>query len=135
MSIGNFITEIRQLRHWFGYGAELLWIRVRLLRLDVVEQIRSVVLLIAATLGACMVFFLGIISLLFALNSLLSETARIWTFSGLAIGFLLVLLILIVCMIKLWRKQGRFMEETLEAMHDDFSYLHQRPLPREKHHD
>lgn len=135
MSIGDFITEIRQIRHWFGYGVDLLWIRVRLLRLDIVEQIRSIILLIAAMLSACMVFFLGIITLLFALNSFLSVTAKIWAFSIMALIFLLLLVILVICMIKLWRQQGHFMEETLQAMHEDFNYLHQHRLPKEKQHD
>lgn len=134
MSISNLLAEIRQFKNWFGYGGQLLWLRLRMMRLDVVEQIRSIILLIAAVLGICILFFLGIISLLFALNSFLSVQAKIWTFSGIAFLFLLLLLILLVFVVKLWRRQGSFMHDTLDAMHEDFQYLNHHTVER-RHHD
>lgn len=134
MKIGNLITEIHQFKFWFKYGGELFWIRLRLLRLDAVEQIRSIILLVAAISGICVLFFLGIISFLFMLNTMLSEEAKAWAFCGTTLFCLIASLILFIYIIKLWHKQGDFMKETLQSMHEDFNYLH-HPSSEEHRHD
>lgn len=123
MSIGNIGRDLRQLKIWLAYGSELLWIRLRMLRLDAIAQLQSIiVLLILAVLVGAM-FFLGFISLLFGLNAVLEPETKVWVFFGLAILFLLLILLLTVVIVKLIRKQSQFMTQTLSAITEDISYL------------
>lgn len=127
-------SQLRQLRIWFDHGGRLLWLRVRMLRLDAVAQIHNTVLLLAALLLAVAAFFLGFISLLFGLNSVLAPTAKIGVFFGLA-GILVLLTVLLMVWVRvLWKRQGRFMNDTLDAMAEDVAYLNGRHT-HEKGHD
>lgn len=123
MSIGNIGRDLRQLKIWLAYGSELLWIRLRMLRLDAIAQLQSIiVLLILAVLVGAM-FFLSFISLLFGLNAVLEPETKVWVFFGLAILFLLLILLLTIVIVKLIRKQSQFMTQTLSAITEDISYL------------
>ncbi|PIT19736.1 hypothetical protein BGI35_10010 [Snodgrassella communis] len=108
---------------WLTYGSELLWIRVRMLRLDAIAQLQSIIALLVLIMLAGLMFFLGFISLLFGLNTLLTSQAKIWVFFGIAILFLLLILLMSIAIIKLLRKQSQFMTETLAAMNEDINYL------------
>ncbi|PIT06665.1 hypothetical protein BGI40_06730 [Snodgrassella communis] len=108
---------------WLTYGSELLWIRVRMLRLDAIAQLQSIITLLVLIMLAGLMFFLGFISLLFGLNTLLTPQAKIWVFFGIAILFLLLILLMSIAIIKLLRKQSQFMTETLAAMNEDINYL------------
>ncbi|PIT45477.1 hypothetical protein BHC46_09820 [Snodgrassella alvi] len=108
---------------WLTYGSELLWIRVRMLRLDAIAQLQSIIILLVLIMLAGLMFFLGFISLLFGLNTLLTPQAKIWVFFGIAILFLLLILLMSIAIIKLLRKQSQFMTETLAAINEDINYL------------
>ncbi|PIT11156.1 hypothetical protein BGI31_00410 [Snodgrassella communis] len=108
---------------WLTYGSELLWIRVRMLRLDAIAQLQSIIILLVLIMLAGLMFFLGFISLLFGLNTLLTPQAKIWVFFGIAILFLLLILLMSIAIIKLLRKQSQFMTETLAATNEDINYL------------
>ena len=123
MSIGNLGRDLRQLKIWLTYGTELLWIRLRMLRLDAIAQLQSIIVLMVLVVLAGVMFFLGFISLLFGLNTVLSPQAKVWVFFGLAILFLLLILLLTILIIKLLRKQSQFMTKTLDAMSEDLNYL------------
>ncbi|MCO6526515.1 phage holin family protein [Snodgrassella sp.] len=123
MSLGNLGHDLRKLKIWLTYGSELLWIRVRMLRLDAIAQLQSIITLLVLIMLAGLMFFLGFISLLFGLNTLLTPQAKIWVFFGIAILFLLLILLMSIAIIKLLRKQNQFMTETLAAMNEDINYL------------
>ncbi|WP_066568966.1 phage holin family protein [Snodgrassella sp. CFCC 13594] len=123
MGLGD---HARQFKSWLTYGSELLWLRLRMLRLDAIAQLRSVIFLFVAALFSTVAFFLGFISLLFALNSVLSPVAKMWVFFGLTGLFFLVVIGLLWWVARLWQQQGRFMEDTLHAMEQDFAYLNNR---------
>ncbi len=123
MSMGNFRRDLHVLKVWLTHGSELLWIRARMLRLDAIEQIKSILLLITALLFTAVLFFLGFLTLLFALNVVLTPQAKIWTFFGIAGLFLLLIIILLVLIVKLWCKQSQFMTSTLNAISEDISLL------------
>ncbi|KDN11782.1 phage holin family protein [Snodgrassella communis] len=123
MSLGNLGHDLRKLKIWLTYGSELLWIRVRMLRLDAIAQLQSIITLLVLIMLAGLMFFLGFISLLFGLNTLLTPQAKIWVFFGIAILFLLLILLMSIAIIKLLRKQSQFMTETLAAMNEDINYL------------
>ncbi|WP_180295718.1 phage holin family protein [Snodgrassella communis] len=123
MSLGNLGHDLRKLKIWLTYGSELLWIRVRMLRLDAIAQLQSIIALLVLIMLAGLMFFLGFISLLFGLNTLLTPQAKIWVFFGIAILFLLLILLMSIAIIKLLRKQSQFMTETLAAMNEDINYL------------
>lgn len=123
MSLGNLGRDLRKLKIWLTYGSELLWIRVRMLRLDAIAQLQSIITLLVLIMLVGLMFFLGFISLLFGLNTLLTPQAKIWMFFGIAILFLLLILLMSIAIIKLLRKQSQFMTETLAAMNEDINYL------------
>ncbi|MCO6505759.1 MAG: phage holin family protein [Snodgrassella sp.] len=123
MSLGNLGRDLRKLKIWLTYGSELLWIRVRMLRLDAIAQLQSIITLLVLIMLAGLMFFLGFISLLFGLNTLLTPQAKIWVFFGIAILFLLLILLMSIAIIKLLRKQSQFMTETLAAINEDINYL------------
>lgn len=123
MSLGNLGHDLRKLKIWLTYGSELLWIRVRMLRLDAIAQLQSIIALLVLIMLAGLMFFLGFISLLFGLNTLLTPQAKIWVFFGIAILFLLLILLMSIAIIKLLRKQSQFMTETLAAINEDINYL------------
>lgn len=123
MSMSNFRRDLHVLKVWLSHGSELLWIRARMLRLDTIEQIKSILLLITALLFTAVLFFLGFLTLLFALNVVLTPQAKIWTFFGIAGLFLLLIIILLVLIVKLWCKQSQFMTSTLNAISEDISLL------------
>lgn len=77
MSMSNFRRDLHVLKVWLTHGSELLWIRARMLRLDAIEQIKSILLLITALLFTAVLFFLGFLTLLFALNVVLTPQAKI----------------------------------------------------------
>ncbi|PIT11893.1 hypothetical protein BGI30_06370 [Snodgrassella alvi] len=114
---------MRKLKIWLTYGSELLWVRVRMLRLDAIAQLQSIVVLMVLVVLAGVMFFLGFISLLFGLNTLLTPQTKVWVFFGIAILFLLLILLMTVLIIKLLRKQSQFMTETLTAINEDIGYL------------
>ncbi|PIT60146.1 hypothetical protein BHC57_05405 [Snodgrassella alvi] len=114
---------MRKLKIWLTYGSELLWVRVRMLRLDAIAQLQSIVVLMVLMVLAGVMFFLGFISLLFGLNTLLTPQTKVWVFFGIAILFLLLILLMTVLIIKLLRKQSQFMTETLTAINEDIGYL------------
>lgn len=134
MSISNFRRDLHQLKIWMTYGSKLLWIRAQMLRLDAIAQFKSIVLLIAALIFTGVFIFLGFIALLFALNIVLTPQVKIWTFFGIAGLFLLLILILMVLIAKLWRKQSQFMTVTLKAINEDISFLkHYNESKEQKH--
>lgn len=133
MSIGNFRRNLRQLKICLTYGSELMWIRARMLRLDAIDQIKSIILLISILIFTGVFFFLGFITLLFGLNVVLTPQAKMWTFFGLAGFFMLMILIFLVIIIKLWRKQNHFMTATLNAIEEDISLL--KHSHEDKEHD
>ncbi|MCO6505139.1 MAG: phage holin family protein [Snodgrassella sp.] len=135
MSISNFRRDLHQLKIWMTYGSELLWIRAQMLRLDVITQFKSIILLIAALIFTGVFTFLGFITLLFALNIVLTPQAKIWTFFGIAGLFLLLILILMVLIAKLWRKQSQFMTATLKAINEDISFLKHSNESKEQTHE
>lgn len=134
-------NQLRQFKIWLSCGGELLWIRLRMLRLDAIAQIRSIIVLFTAIVVGATAFFLAFISLLFGLNSVLSPSAKIWVFFGLALLFTLLLIYALFWAWRLWQQQGSFMENTLNAMSEDMVYLKNcQPIkrshrPRERHHD
>lgn len=133
MSIGNFRRNLRQLKICLTYGSELMWIRARMLRLDAIDQVKSIILLISILIFTGVFFFLGFITLLFGLNVVLTPQAKMWTFFGLAGFFMLMILIFLVIIIKLWRKQNHFMTATLNAIEEDISFL--KHSHEDKEHD
>ncbi|MCP2040851.1 type VI protein secretion system component VasK [Neisseria sp. HSC-16F19] len=120
------LSQWKQLKIWSEYGSRLLWVRLRMLRLDAVAQLRSIILLVAAVLLATVAFFLGFISLLFGLNSVLTPEAKIWVFFGLAAAFALGVIALLWWVGRLWAQQGHFMEDTLQAMSEDLDHINNR---------
>lgn len=122
------LSQWKQLKIWSEYGSRLLWVRVRMLRLDAIAQFRSLALLVAAVLLATVAFFLGFISLLFALNSVLGAEAKIWVFFGLAAVFALGVIGLLLWVARLWQQQGHFMEDTFQAIAEDLEHINNRTV-------
>lgn len=133
-------NQISQFKIWLSCGGELLWIRLRMLRLDGIAQMRSLVCLFIAIMVVATAFFLGFICLLFGLNTVLPPLAKIWVFFGLALIFVLLIVYAAFWALRLWQQQGSFMEDTLNAMSEDIAYLkscrpgsHANPSQEQRH--
>lgn len=120
------LSQWKQLKIWTEYGSQLLWLRLRMLRLDAIAQIRSMIFLVSAVLLATVAFFLGFISLLFGLNSVLAPGMKIWVFFGLAAVFGLGVIGLLLWVSRLWQQQGHFMEDTFQALAEDLAHINNR---------
>ncbi|WMC09421.1 phage holin family protein [Oceanimonas pelagia] len=105
---------------------ELLFVRLRMARIEFIAQKERMVRLGVLALVAGALFFMAFISLLFGLNEVLSPAARVWVFFGLALGLLLGMLWACLAMMKNLAGQRRFLEQTLKEVQEDLAYLRGR---------
>lgn len=130
--------QLRQFRIWLSCGGELLWIRIRMLRLDSITQMRRLGLLLIAITVAATACFLGFISLLFGLNSILPPAAKTAVFFTLTLIFIVLTACTLLWAQRLWRQQSRFMENTFNAIAEDINCLRNscpHPPPQGHRHD
>ncbi|MDO4696903.1 MAG: phage holin family protein [Neisseria sp.] len=120
MGVGN---RIRRYRMLFDKGADLLALRLQLLRLDLVGQLAAAVVAVSAAVFAAALFLLAVISLLFGLNEVLADEMRLWVFFGIA-GFCLLLIIVLFAYARtVWRRSSARLAETVKGVQQDIAYL------------
>ena len=85
--------ELNYLKKRAAQGSDLLLLRLRLLNMDVGNQLAGVIRIFAAIAVAAVFCLVGLVALLLGLNTVLSDEAKIWVFFGGA-GFSLLLLLL-----------------------------------------
>ena len=115
--------ELNSLKKRAAQGSDLLLLLLRLLNMDVGNQLAGVIRIFAAIAVAAVFCLVGLVALLLGLNTVLSDEAKIWVFFGGA-GFSLLLLLGVLLWIpNAWRKSNQPLGDTLKAMQQDLHYL------------
>ena len=108
--------ELNYLKKRAAQGSDLLLLRLRLLNMDVGNQLAGVIRIFAAIAVAAVFCLVGLVALLLGLNTVLSDEAKIWVFFGGA-GFSLLLLLGVLLWIpNAWRKSNQSLGDTLNAL-------------------
>lgn len=114
------INSLKELLHTI---TELLFVRFNMARIEFVAQKERMVQLGMLAASAVFLFFMSYISLLFGLNLVLSVSARIWVFFGLAAGLLLLMCWAGWAIHKNLASQRRFLAQTLHELQEDVAYI------------
>lgn len=115
--------EYHQFKQLLNQGGDLLFLRLRLLRLDANEQIRAILWIIAAIVIAAVCALIGFVALLFGLNVVLSEETKMWVFLGGSALMLLLSLGFLLAIPRVWQRGSQPMNQTLQAMQQDWRLL------------
>ncbi|MCE7915222.1 MAG: phage holin family protein [Nitrosomonas sp. PRO4] len=113
------MEQLRYLKDSAFTLLELMLVRVKMARIELSEFKDNLVKAIAMLLVALFIFFLSFISLLFALNTLLTDEQKIWVFFGIAAGCFLLTLVLFLFALSKLHSNDNFMQETLQGISDD----------------
>ncbi|GAA3526517.1 phage holin family protein [Zobellella aerophila] len=114
------INSLKELLHTI---TELLFVRFKMARIEFVAQKERMVQLGILAASAVFLFFMSYISLLFGLNLVLSPSARIWVFFGLAAGLLLMMCWALWAIHRNLAGQRQFLAETLRELQEDVAYI------------
>lgn len=115
--------QINSLKELVHTVTELLFVRFKMARIEFVAQKERMVRLGMLALMAVFLFFMSYISLLFGLNLVLSESARLWVFFGLSAGLLLLMCWAFWAIVRNLASQRRFLADTLHELQEDVAYI------------
>lgn len=115
--------QVNSLKELVHTVTELLFVRFKMARIEFVAQKERMVRLGMLALMAVFLFFMSYISLLFGLNLVLSDSAKLWVFFGLS-----ALLLLLMCwacwsIARNLASQRRFLADTLHELQEDVAYI------------
>ena len=127
------IRQFKQFRLWLEHGSELAILRLRMLKLDLTEQLLSWIKIGIALMVGGVCLLTAFISLLFGLHAVLPPEARLWVFFGLSAALLLTALGMFWWLARLWSMQGHFTEDTFHQIAGDIERL--RDIPPEARHE
>nr|WP_231284620.1 phage holin family protein [Pasteurella bettyae] len=102
---------------------ELAQVRLEMARIELNEQKNQLILTLALVLLSSIFLLISFISLLFGLNTILSEEQKVWVFfliSGMGILFVFILGGIVISSLK---KQRHFMEATLQEVKLDIEAM------------
>ncbi|MDX1265978.1 MAG: phage holin family protein [Oceanisphaera sp.] len=115
--------QINSLKELVHNVTELLFVRFKMARIEFVAQKERMVRLGMLALMAVFLFFMSYISLLFGLNLVLSDSARLWVFFGLSAGLLLLMCWVCWSIVRNLASQRRFLADTLHELQEDVAYI------------
>ncbi|MDO4433122.1 MAG: phage holin family protein [Alysiella sp.] len=115
--------EINHFKNLWLHGSELLLLRVRLLRLDMEEQLAGIIKIVACIAFAAVLTLIFLMALLLGLNAMLPEHIKIGVFFGVAIIALLALLLMIYRIPIIWQNSRKPLNHTLNEMQNDLAHL------------
>lgn len=119
----NHPSHFSLLKDLLGDGLELLLVRAKLARVDLLGFKDALLKIILCAIAVVVVAFLGVICLLFALNAVLSPVAKIWVFFGLVALAVIVLTSLVAMILNALQSQQAFLKTTLDDLQDDLAYI------------
>lgn len=119
----NISQEINNIKTFFAQGSELLLLRMRLLRIDIEEQVAGAIKIFASIAIAAVLSLVGLIALLLGLNVALPDPIKIWVFFGTAAVALLIVVILAIRIPLIWKRNTQQISRTMQEMQDDLSRL------------
>lgn len=115
--------EINHAKTLFNQGVDLLLLRLQVLNLDLAEQASQIFKIIIMVLAVAICSFIALISLLFALNRILSDEWAIFAFISIAVVLLLVIGWLFHGIIQIWQTQNMNINQTLNDIRNDIACL------------
>lgn len=121
--MSSLSRNIQHFKTLLNQGGDLLLLRLRLLALDLNAQAGDTLKIMGAIVFAAVMALLGLVSLLFGLNSVLSAQAKIWVFFGITVVSLLAVVWLLTWSASTWRNRGGQVAATLQDMQQDIAYL------------
>ena len=116
----------------FHQGIDLLLLRIQLLNLNLADQAENMFRLVVWSVVAAALLFVGLISLLFGLNRVLSDEAAIWVFFGISAVSVVVIAVVFAHLLKCWRNQSNQIAATLSDIQTDVAYLRGQNLAKEQ---
>lgn len=119
-SLSRNIQHFKTLLH---QGSNLMVLRLRMLALDLNAQVGGFIRILGAIVFAAVMALLGLISLLFGLNSVLDPRIKVWVFFGITAISLLAVAGLLIWATGIWRSCGSQVAATLHDMQQDLAYL------------
>ena len=122
----SLMHNINHCKALFNQTIDLVLLRLQILSFDVADQAGSFVKIFAAVALSAVLFLLGVISLLFGLNSTLSAEAKLWVFFGIAAVCLVAIISLLAWIATAWRNKGMQVANTLRDMQEDIACLRGR---------
>ena len=131
----NIKQEIRHAKQQVGQGAELLLLRLRLLRLDAEGQLGGALQIAALIAAAAVLSFIALGVALLLLYLLLPPHLRVPVFAAVAAALLLAVYLLLRQIPAIWRFHSGRVGETLADLQEDIARLRRaagsRPPPAE----
>ena len=119
----NIAQEIRQIKTLMAQGAQLLLLRLRLLRLDLGAKLTDIIIVLAMLAVIAVALLVGLISLLFGLQAGLPEAAKPWVFFGVCTACLLAIVLLAWRIPSILQRNVQQISQTLGDMQDDLNRL------------
>lgn len=119
----NIAQEIRQIKTLMAQGAQLLLLRLRLLRLDLGAKLTDIIIVLAMLAVIAVSLLVGLISLLFGLQAVLPEAAKPWVFFGVCTACLLAIVLLAWRIPSILQRNVQQISQTLGDMQDDLNRL------------
>ena len=117
----NIAQEIRQIKTLMAQGAQLLLLRLRLLRLDLGAKLTDIIIVLAMLAVIAVSLLVGLISLLFGLQAVLPEAAKPWGFFGVCTACLLAIVLLAWRIPSILQRNVQQISQTLGDMQDDLN--------------
>lgn len=125
----NIKQQFNHLKTIWEQGSDLIFLRLRILRLDANEQIASIIKILAAIFGVAVFVLIGLIAMLFGLNVILPDIWKIRIFFGIAALSLLLCAGLSIWIPFMWKRSSNQISETLSALQNDIRALRgEKPL-------
>lgn len=87
--MSSLSRNIQHFKTLLYQGSDLMVLRLRMLALDLNAQAGGVLRIMGAIVFAAVMALLGLVSLLFGLNSVLAPHAKVWVFFGITAASLL----------------------------------------------
>ena len=121
--MSSLSRNIQHFKTLLYQGSDLMVLRLRMLALDLNAQAGGVLRIMGAIVFAAVMALLGLVSLLFGLNSVLAPHAKVWVFFGITAASLLAVAGLLMWAAGIWRSRGTQVAATLRDMQQDIAYL------------
>lgn len=113
----------QQIKNVVTTTLELAHTRLEMARIELVQQKNYLVATLIILFSLFILFLVGFISLLFALNAYFPEETKITVFFSISAVVFFLILILTVMLLKTLKKQSGFMTTTLDEISKDITAL------------
>ena len=115
--------DLATLKTVAAQGSELLLLRLRVLQMDVNEQMRGVLMIAALIAAAAVLLLVMLVALLLGLNVVLTAQAKMRLFFGVAAASVPAMWLLLWRIPRIWQRNTAQIQQTLAALQQDLAAL------------